>query len=59
MVAATRLNIPYNKIGRLTYSQFDALYTSYKKMFDLEMMMQRSGTTYEKLAEESMNEGWF
>ena len=56
----TRLNIPYHRIGRLTYAQFDALYTEYKYIFDLEMMLTRSGTTYEKMQKQAFDEaGWF
>lgn len=59
-VCLTRLNIPYKQIGRLTYSQFDALYCEYKNLFDLEMLLTQSKTTYEKMEKQAIDEaGWF
>jgi len=45
---------------RLTLKEFDKLYQDYKDIFDLELLMNRSGKTYAKLQQEAIkNEEWF
>ena len=40
--------------------EFDKLYQDYKDIFDLELLMNRSGKTYAKLQQEAIkNEEWF
>lgn len=45
-VGRTRLRLTFKETGRLTLNMFLKLYKHYKDMFDAELVLQRSGTTY-------------
>jgi hypothetical protein len=40
------LRLTFKETGRLTLHMFLKLYKHYKDMFDAELVLQRSGTTY-------------
>lgn len=48
------------EIGRMTLTLFNKYYDQYKELFDFEMMLTRTATTYAK-AHEKANESdkWF
>ena len=44
----------------MTLRKFMRLYRNYQKTFDIEMILNKKGITYDKLAElEMQNEEWF
>jgi len=54
------LGLSFKETGRLSLKAFLGLYKQYKDNFDLEMLLYKTGTTYERakmLAQE--NEEWF
>ena len=59
-IGATKLGLSYRETGRITITLFNKLYTHYKAVFDTELMLRHTGTTYAE-AEKKANaaEEWF
>ena len=58
-ICLNKLNLNLKEAGRLTYRQFKLLYRAYQDTFDQELLMSKSGITYEKLrAEANKSEEW-
>lgn len=59
-VGITRLNLTLKQIGRMTLTNFNRLYAEYKKIFDFELLLKKTGTTYEKAEEKAQKaDEWF
>lgn len=41
------------EIGRMTLTLFNKLYDHYKNLFDFELMLSKTGTTYKKAYEKA------
>lgn len=48
-IGVKKLGFSEKEVGRMTIAKFNALYRAYQDDFDLELMMQLKGITYEKL----------
>lgn len=60
-IGRTRLGLSSDReVGRLTLRRFRALYQAYRDTFDIETQLRASGSSYAKLAAQSMiDEEWF
>lgn len=60
IVGVKNLNLSYKQVGRLTLRLFNKLHQQYKNLFDLEMHLYKSGTSYAQLkAKAQQNQFWF
>ena len=49
-----------NEIGRLTLRTFNKMYQCYKNNFDLEMLLEKNGMTYQDYENKQIeSEEWF
>ena len=59
-ICVKKLGFNYKSAGRITLTTFLKLYNHYKEDFDLELMLNKSRTTYAKLRKKvQKSEEWF
>lgn len=59
-IGKSKLGLSFSETGRLTLTLFNKLYQHYKDNFDLELMLEKTATTYEKLRKKARkSEEWF
>jgi hypothetical protein len=59
-IGSAKLHLTLKEIGRMTLTTFNRLYEEYKKDFDLELMLDKSRTTYRTAEEKARRaEEWF
>lgn len=59
-IGRNKLGFTYKEVGRLTLRTFNRLYQCYKNDFDLEMLLNKSSTTYAEYEKKQIeNEEWF
>lgn len=59
-ICVKKLGFNYKNAGRITLTTFLKLYNHYKEDFDLELMLNKSRTTYAKLRKKvQKSEEWF
>lgn len=59
-IGVNKLGFTHKEIGRITLTRFLKLYSHYKNDFDLELMLNKSRTTYAKLKiKMDKSEEWF
>lgn len=59
-IGRNKLGFTYKEVGRLTLRTFNKLYQCYKDNFDLEMLLNKSNTTYAEYEKKQIeDEEWF
>ena len=52
-IGSVKLHLTLKEIGRMTLTTFNRLYEEYKKDFDLELMLNKTRTTYHTAEEKA------
>lgn len=59
-IGRAKLNLTIKETGRLTVTMFNKLFGHYKNMFDVEMRLTASNTTYsDAFKKQQQDEEWF
>lgn len=59
-IGVNKIGLTYHQVGRITMTLFNKLYAHYKCTFDYELLLKKTGTTYEEAWKKSQEaEEWF
>lgn len=59
-IGSAKLNLTLKETGRLTVTMFNHLFKHYRDMFDVEMRLKSSNTTYEDAYKrQNQEDEWF